>query len=81
MIDKITSGSYLGGTGGGVTDIRFLATGGGAINGGVVGGSGGKTATPKPNGRCPLKPATCGSGVSPGVSGLSSGKFSSYINS
>lgn len=34
----------------------------------IVGGSGGKTATPKPNGRAPANPQVLiGSGVSPGV--------------
>jgi len=34
----------------------------------IVGGSGGRTATPKPNGRVPANPQLLiGSGVSPGV--------------
>jgi len=34
----------------------------------IVGGSGGRTATPKPNGRAPANPQVLvGSGVSPGV--------------
>jgi len=34
----------------------------------IVGGRGGKTATPKPNGRAPANPQVLiGSGVSPGV--------------
>lgn len=34
----------------------------------IVGGSGGRTATPKPNGRAPANPhVLIGSGVSPGV--------------
>lgn len=69
-----SSASNLGGTGGGVTVILFFAIGGGALGsgGGGVSGKG-----MKPNGRCPPKPAVCGSGVSPGVSGLSSNTVSS----
>lgn len=72
---KLTSGSKRGGTGGGVTETPRFATGGG--------GAGGETlivellpmddkVSIRPNGRWPPKPATWGSGVSPGVSGLSS---------
>lgn len=49
-----SSASSLGGTGGGVTVIRFLAIGGGAVGrgGGGVSGKG-----MKPRGLCPPKPA------------------------
>lgn len=37
--------------------IFFLAMGGGAVGTGGSGGESGRTATPKPKGRCPLKPS------------------------
>lgn len=75
----LTSGSSLGGTGGGVTDILFFAIGGGGSFGiGGGGGVAGKTSTPRPRGLWPPSPATLGSGVSPGVSGLSSVIFSYF---
>lgn len=54
----LTSGSNRGGIGGGVIHIFFLAMGGGmAIGTGGSGGESGRTATPNPKGRCPLKPS------------------------
>ena len=72
----LTSTSSLGGGGGvGNNEFFFLgATDEGSIGVDTVvsGGKGGRTATPSPRGRVPDKPTACGSGVSPGASGLSS---------
>lgn len=54
-INQVTSSaSGFGGTGGGVTVIRFFAIGGGAVGNGGGGVSGNGI---KPKGLCPLKPA------------------------
>lgn len=67
-LDEHTSMSSLGGGGGGVCGERFLAMAEG--RGLTSGGSGGRTAMP--TGRAPPSPEAQGSGVSPGVSALSS---------
>lgn len=70
----VTSWSSRGGGGGGTVGRvggRFLASAEG-WNGTLSGGKGGSTATPRPRGRAPLRPAAAGSGASPGASAFSS---------
>lgn len=64
-------------------ELRFFwATAEGSIGTDTVasGGRGGSTATPSPKGRVPDSPPACGSGASPGASGLSSVKDMSNDN-
>jgi hypothetical protein len=84
MVHSHTSTSSLGGGGGvGSGELRFFwATAEGSIGTDTVvsGGNGGSTATPSPKGRVPDSPPACGSGASPGASGLSSVKDMSNDN-